>query len=174
LATVAGWGAVAVASVLVALLVPARDRVPALTAANSAGMLLLAVVLVVLVGRRFGAGALAGVRRAAGTALLAGTLAAAAGIVARWPVRGTPGYAGAVLGGMLSGIAVAVVFVGVVLLVDSRDARPMLARLVRRVSAGRRGGVATTAPGGTGEPVRGGATASAGQTEPAEQTKGDR
>jgi putative peptidoglycan lipid II flippase len=151
-ATLTGWGAVAGASVLLAVLLPVRDRVPALTAANSAGMLVLGAMMMVLVRRRAGAGALAGVRRAAGTAVLAGTLAAAVGILVRWPLTGavwdaaarahpggTPGYPRVVLAGMLSGVAVAVVFAGVVLVVDRRDARPMLARLVGRAMPARAG-----------------------------------
>nr|WP_239134252.1 lipid II flippase MurJ [Rugosimonospora africana] len=149
LATLSGWGGVAVVGVLVALLFPARDRVPALAASNSAGMLVMGAVLVTLIRRRVGAGALAGVSRAAGTAVLAGTLAALAGIVVRWPLTGTgwgvvsrapggtPGYSGVVAGGILSGVTIALVFLGVAVLVDRHDVRPMLARFARRAGAGR-------------------------------------
>jgi putative peptidoglycan lipid II flippase len=162
-ATLAGWGAVAAVSVLVSLGFPARDRVPVLAAANSAGMLLLGAVLVAVIRRRVGAGALAGVSRAAGTALLAGTLAAAAGIVVRWPLSGTgwggtshapggggPGSSGVVVGGVLSGVAVVLAFIGVAVLVDRHDVRPMLARLARRAGAARRSGGAGAPPEGTG------------------------
>jgi putative peptidoglycan lipid II flippase len=159
-ATLSGWGGVALVAVLVSLVFPARDRVPALALSNSAGMLLMGVVLVAVIRRRVGAGALAGVSRAAGTALLAGTLSAVAGIAVRWPLTGagwggvsrapgggSTGYPGVVASGILSGVAVALVFVGVAVLVDRHDVRPMLARVARRAGAGRPGRLAV-APAG--------------------------
>jgi putative peptidoglycan lipid II flippase len=142
-ATVLGWGAVAVASVLFALLFPASVRVPAMTAANSVGMVVLGIVLLVLVRRRVGGGGLAGVRRAGGTAVLAGTLAALAGVAVRGLVPATPGFVAVALTGMLSGVVVGLVFGGIAVLTDRPDTRPMLARLLRLARAGggaRRGG----------------------------------
>ncbi|GAA5192164.1 lipid II flippase MurJ [Rugosimonospora acidiphila] len=154
LAMVIGWGGAAAVAVVASVVLPAVDRVPALTASNSTGMLLLGGVIATFVRRRVGAGALAGVRRAAGTAVLAGTLAAAAGIAVRWPLTGadgTPGYLRVALSGMLSGVAVVVVFVGVVMLVDRHDAGPMLTRLLNRVRPARRAGAARLS-GGAGAP----------------------
>jgi putative peptidoglycan lipid II flippase len=143
LAAVLGWGAVAVASIVLAATLPASARVPALTAANSAGMLVLGAVLVVLVGRRAGGGALDGVARAAGAAVLGGVAATVAGVLARLPV-GTPGWPGVALAGILSGSVAALVFAGVAMLVDRRDAMAALARLRRRLP-GRRPGAGAAA-----------------------------
>jgi putative peptidoglycan lipid II flippase len=136
LAAVVGWGAVALASIVLALALPASVRVPAMTAANSFGMLVLGAVLVALVGGRAGAGALDGVGRAAGAAVLAGAAATVAGVLARLPV-GTPGWPGVALAGILSGSVAALVFAGVAMLVDRRDAGAVLARLRRRLPGSR-------------------------------------
>jgi putative peptidoglycan lipid II flippase len=144
LAALAGWGAVAVASIVLALALPPPARVPAMTAANSVGMLVLGAVLVIIVGRRAGAGALAGVGRATVASVLAGVAGAVAGVVARVPV-GTPGWPQVALAGILSGSVAAAVFVGVAMLIDRRDAGPMLARLRSRLRARRPG-----TPGGAG------------------------
>jgi putative peptidoglycan lipid II flippase len=136
-ATVLGWGAVAVLTIGFALAVPASDRVAAVAAANSAGMLVLGAVLLVFVARRCGTGALAGVGRAGGTALLAGTLATLAGIAVRAAVPAATGWAGVIGTAVLSGTAVALVFAGVAVLLDGRDARALLARLTRRRAAAR-------------------------------------
>jgi putative peptidoglycan lipid II flippase len=105
--------------------------------ANSVGMVLLGAVLLVMVSRRAGRPALSGVGRATGAALLAGALAAAAGMAVRLPLPATPGAWGAALAGMLSGVVVAVVFVGIVLLFDRRDLRPLFAAVARRLGHGR-------------------------------------
>ena len=149
-AALLGWGAVALASVALALALPAGARVPAVTSANSVGMLVLGAVLVAMVRRRAGAGALAGVGRAALAAVLAGSAGAIAGVLVRLPL-GTPDWPRVALAGILSGSVAAVAFVGVVLLVDRRDAGSMLARLrgrppVAALGGGRRG---TDRTGGT-------------------------
>jgi putative peptidoglycan lipid II flippase len=125
--------AVALTSVLLALILPARMRVPAISIANSVGMLLLGAVLLVLVARWSGRPALAGVRRAGSTALLAGTLATLAGVAVRWPLPATRGWLGVTLVGVVSGVVVAVVFIGVAALVDRRDLAPLLGAVARRV-----------------------------------------
>ncbi len=81
--------------------------------------------------RAGGAGALVGVGRAGAVAVLAGTLAALAGVAVRRLGPATPGTAGVVLAGMLSGVVVVLVYIGVAALVDRADTRPMLARLWR-------------------------------------------
>ena len=127
-ATLLGWGAVAALSVLVALALPAGQRVAALAAANSAGMLVLGVVLLVLVGRRCGTGALAGLGRATAVTLLAGTLATLAGVGVR-AVLPTAGDWLPVLGAaVLSGAVVVLVYATVAALVDRQDVRILLAR----------------------------------------------
>src|SRR5262249_20219673 len=50
-ATLLGWGGAMLAAAVLALLLPARYRVPAVTVGNSVGMLLLGAVLLVLVAR---------------------------------------------------------------------------------------------------------------------------
>ncbi len=128
-ATVLGWGAVAAASVLVSLTLPADVRVPAMAGANSAGMLVLGLVLLVLVRRRCGPGALAGVARAGGVTLLAGTLATLAGVAVPAVLPAARGWPTVVGTGALSGAVVVLVFVGVAVLADRRDAGALLARL---------------------------------------------
>jgi putative peptidoglycan lipid II flippase len=134
-ATVAGWGAVVALSVGLALSLPVAHRVPAVAAANSAGMLLLGVVLVIQVRRCHGAGALAGAGRAGGAALLAGTLSALAGIAVRAAVPPARGWVPVFGAALLSGAAAAVVFGGVAVLVDRPDAAALLARVRARVRA---------------------------------------
>jgi putative peptidoglycan lipid II flippase len=60
-ATLAGWITVAVASVLLSIAFAPVDRITALGAANSAGMAVLAAVLIVMIARRAGRDALRGV-----------------------------------------------------------------------------------------------------------------
>jgi putative peptidoglycan lipid II flippase len=129
-ATVLGWGAVAVLSVALALLLPAGQRVAAVAAANSGGMLVLGAVLLVLVARRCGTGSLAGVGRAGAAALLAGTLATLAGVAVRAAVPAA-GWGGVIGAAALSGVVVVLVFAGVAVLVDRPDATVLLARLKR-------------------------------------------
>jgi putative peptidoglycan lipid II flippase len=149
-ATAIGWAGVAAASVGLSAALPGTDRVAALALANSAGMVLLGALLLVLVARRAGRAAFAGLARTLGAAVTAGLVAAAAGIGVRRLVWGdaTPGVAGAVGQGMLSGAVVAVAFLGVACVLDPRDVRPLLAGLARQVTriAGRRAGGARRRP----------------------------
>ena len=128
-ATVLGWGAVAVLATILALTLPVSVRVAAVAAANSAGMLVLGAVMLGFVARRCGTGALAGVGRAGAAALLAGTLATLAGIAVRAALPAATGWIAVAGTALLSGIVVAVVFAGVALLVDRRDAGALLGRL---------------------------------------------
>lgn len=137
--TVVGWGAVAVASVVLSAAFAPQRRVVALTVANSVGMLLLGAVLLVVLARRAGRPALAGTGRAGLAALVAATAGALAGIAIRAPLPATPGPLGALGQGMLSGVVVAVVFLGGCALLDRHDTRPMIARVVRRFGTGTRG-----------------------------------
>jgi putative peptidoglycan lipid II flippase len=162
-ATLAGWGTVVAASFALAQLVPVDRRVVALTTANSVGMTVLAVVLVVMVARRTGRGSLAGVPRALLAAVVAGAAAAAAGIAVRQPLPDGSGVAGDIGRGLLSGVVALVVFVLLAVLLDRDDARPMAARLSRLLRRGRTGG---SGPGpvddhggGTGPDPGDGATA---------------
>jgi putative peptidoglycan lipid II flippase len=120
-------------------------------------MLLLGAVLLAIVARRAGRAALAGLGRTLAASVTAALLAAAAGIGARQVVESgaTPGIAGALGQGMLSGSVVAVAFVGVVYALDRRDVRPLLAATVRRASrlARRRGAAGAPADDhGAGRP----------------------
>jgi putative peptidoglycan lipid II flippase len=137
-ATAAGWLAVPLAATLLAGALPDADRVFALTAANSAGMLVLGGMLVVVVARRAGPAALAGLTRSGLVGVLAATVAAVAGgLTARWLAAldsGTPTKPDALLQGMLSGAVVAVVFLAVAYPLDRHDVRPMLATVGRRLT----------------------------------------
>ncbi|MBQ0904961.1 murein biosynthesis integral membrane protein MurJ [Micromonospora sp. U21] len=150
-----GWLVVPAVALPMAALLPTADRVLAATVANSVGMSVLGVLLLVAVWRGAGRPALAGATRAGAAGGLAGVLGALAGLgVTRWfdtPGGGTPTIAAALGQGMLSGILVGAVFLAVVWFVDRRDVRPLLAGVLRRLGrAGRRGsrdGAGTPTPG---------------------------
>ncbi|MFJ6154246.1 murein biosynthesis integral membrane protein MurJ [Micromonospora profundi] len=150
IATAIGWLAVPAAVLLLGALLPLEDRVLAVTAANSVGMLLLGALLVAAVVRSAGRPALAGAARAGAAGVLAGVLAALAGLglsrLLQSAGDGTPTMAAAVGQGMLSGVLVGVVFLVVVWFVDRRDVRPLLhgvARRLRRRGARDRAGTST-------------------------------
>ena len=136
-ATVIGWGTVIATSYLFAAWRPRSERVPALSAANSVGMTVLAGVLILMIVRRVGAGALAGVARALIAAVVAGGAAAAAGIAVRVPLPGAPGVLGDIGQGMLSGVVAVVVFAAVAALIDRHDVRPLATRLARMAGVAR-------------------------------------
>jgi putative peptidoglycan lipid II flippase len=141
-ATVAGWGGVAVASVGLSAALPRADRVAALALANSAGMLLLGAILLAIVARRAGRAALDGLARTLSVGIVAGVVSAAAGAGVLRFVGGTatPGVAEALAQGMLSGVVVVAAFLGVAYALDRRDVRPLLATAARRATR-RRGSV---------------------------------
>ncbi|MGC9669731.1 murein biosynthesis integral membrane protein MurJ [Planosporangium sp. 12N6] len=135
-ATVVGWAGVVLASVLLSAALPGTHRVLALAVANSAGMLLLGAVLVACVARRAGRAAVDGLARGLAASVVAAAVAAGAGVVVRrllW-ADATPGVAGALGQGMLSGAVVVAVFLGVAYALDPRDVRPLLAGPVRKVA----------------------------------------
>ncbi|MET8122411.1 lipid II flippase MurJ [Micromonospora sp. NPDC005291] len=140
-ATAVGFLAVPPVALLFGVLLPLRDRVLAVTSANSVGMLVLGALLLLAVLRSAGRPALAGAARAGAAGGLAGVLAALAGLgLTQWldtPGGGTPTMAAALGQGMLSGVLVGVVFLAVVWFVDRRDVQPLLAGVLRRL--GRRG-----------------------------------
>ncbi|MFF5175425.1 murein biosynthesis integral membrane protein MurJ [Micromonospora sp. NPDC000089] len=145
-----GWLVVPVAAAALAAVLPRPDRVLAVTLANSVGMLVLAVLLVLAVRRAAGRAALAGAGRAAGAGLIAALLAAPAGVAAaRWAagLGGTPTTAGALAQGMLSGAVVGVVFLAVTWLTDRPDVRPLLTGVRRRLAGPLRRLAGRTTPG---------------------------
>ncbi|GAA2349535.1 murein biosynthesis integral membrane protein MurJ [Dactylosporangium salmoneum] len=126
-ATAVGWGAAAAAALGLAVTLPVADRVAAVAAANSVGMLVLGAALLVAVHRRAGAEALAGTWRTTAGSCLSAAAAVAAGLFVRAHLT-TPGVGGAVVQGMLCGVVVAVVFLAGAGVTDRRA----LQRLVRR------------------------------------------
>ncbi|BCL17020.1 murein biosynthesis integral membrane protein MurJ [Micromonospora sagamiensis] len=132
-----GWLAVPMVALPLAAVLPVGDRVLAVALANSAGMLLLGVLLLVAVRRAAGPAALAGSLRAGIAGVLAATAAALAGAQVAGALAGTgagtPTTSGAVLEGMLSGAVVGVVFLAVAYPADRRDVGPLLAGVVRRL-----------------------------------------
>jgi putative peptidoglycan lipid II flippase len=135
-AALTGWAAVAVAAVGLSAALPDGARVVALTVANSVGMTVLGVALVLATAQAAGRSALAGVPRTVAVGVLAALLAAAAGWGAvRWllPVAATPTVAGALGSGMLAGVVVVVVFAVIAWGLDRRDAGPMIAAAARRL-----------------------------------------
>jgi putative peptidoglycan lipid II flippase len=150
-ATVAGWAVVAAGAVAGAVALPDGRRALALALANSAGMLLLGVVLIVVIARRVGHRALLGTARAAGIGVGAGALAAGSGLailrILDSVIGTTPGDAVAVPEGMLSGVVVCLVFLAVAYAGDRHDVRPMVAGIARRLRPGLR-----ARPGPAGSP----------------------
>lgn len=145
-ATAIGWAVTAVAAVAVATARPPGERVAALAAGNSIGMLVLGGALLAVVYRRVGGAALAGLWRVAGAGLLAATVAVVAVTATRTittpdrcGVMATVGHA------TLSAILAVVAFAGTAYAVDGRDLRPAAIGLLRRV---RRGRVAAVRDGG--------------------------
>ncbi|WP_328853396.1 virulence factor MviN [Micromonospora globbae] len=140
LATAVGWLSVPVLAILLGHLLPVADRVLAVALANSVGMLLLGGLLIAAVRRAAGSAALAGASRATAAGVLGALGGALAGVaVSRWldtPGDGTPTMWAALGQGMLSGVAVGAVFLAVVWLVDRRDVRPLLAGVLRRLGRG--------------------------------------
>ncbi|MEV4202521.1 murein biosynthesis integral membrane protein MurJ [Micromonospora globbae] len=135
-----GWLAVPLAALPLSALLPVADRVLAVALANSVGMLLLGGLLIAAVRRAAGSAALAGASRATAAGVLAALAGALAGVaVSRWldtPGDGTPTMWAALGQGMLSGVAVGAVFLAVVWLVDRRAVRPLLAGVLRRLGRG--------------------------------------
>jgi len=151
LATVTGWLLVPLAAVALATVLPVEYRVLAVGLANSLGMLVAGVLLVVAVTRAAGRAALSGLGRAALTGLLAASVGAAAGAALAHGlagvVDGTPARAAALLQGMLSGVAVGVVFVAIAYPLDRSDVRPLLASVRSRLlGSARRGRPGATDP----------------------------
>ncbi|SCG77303.1 murein biosynthesis integral membrane protein MurJ [Micromonospora humi] len=136
-ATALGWLSVPALAVLLAQALPLADRVLAVTLATSAGMLLLGALLIAAVRRSAGPEALAGVGRAGAAGLLAAVVAAAGGAATARGLAGltggTPTTFEALVQGMLSGVAVGVLFLAVAWLTDARDLRPLLAAVNRRL-----------------------------------------
>ena len=134
--TAAGWLAAAGTALALAGLGEER-RVLGLGLANSAGMTVIGVLLVLAVRRHAGSAALAGLGRATAVAVVAATAAAAAG----WAVvrelgrlfGPTPEAAGSIVQGMLGGLAVLAVFLAVTYPLDRRDVAPLVAMLRRRL-----------------------------------------
>ncbi|MEV0460967.1 murein biosynthesis integral membrane protein MurJ [Catellatospora methionotrophica] len=128
-----GWAVTLVSAVILAAVLPDGQRAAALGAANSLGMIVMAVLLAVAVRARTGGSCLTGLFRAALAACAAGLAGAVAGVEAgRAVVSGTPGIMGLVGQGMLSGGVSLVVFLIVCALLDLPDLRPLLERLSRR------------------------------------------
>ncbi len=141
-ATVAGWVAVVVAMVGLALLVqrPA-DVAVALGAGSSVGMTVAGAALLVALRRAAGAAALAGLVR---TLLGAGASAVLAGAAGWWVSTRLDGWSDGAGGAVLAGVVAALVALGVLALALPLLDRPTV-RAVTRL-AGRRRGAATAGP----------------------------
>jgi putative peptidoglycan lipid II flippase len=131
LVTTAGWAVVIAADVLLAVSLPAADRVAGLAAGHTIGVTAMGAGLVALTVRRSGAAALAGVARGAVAALVAAVVATAAGLGVGALVGGSV-VAAFVAQGILVGAVVLVVFVAIAAVADPQDVRPLLRRLAAR------------------------------------------
>ncbi|MBL7261542.1 murein biosynthesis integral membrane protein MurJ [Paractinoplanes lichenicola] len=133
--TAVGW-VVAAGSALALTVLGDNRQVLALSLANAIGMSVIGLLLVLAVRRHAGAAALAGLGRTTLVTVLAAGLAALAG----WGVVAglgglfgpTPQVLGSIVQGILGGLAVLVVFVGVVYPLARHDLAPLARRLRRR------------------------------------------
>ncbi|MGH3711908.1 MAG: murein biosynthesis integral membrane protein MurJ [Micromonosporaceae bacterium] len=127
--TAVGWGVVIVADLLLVWWLPRPDRVAALAAGNSIGMVVLGALLWWAVGRRAGRTALTGTLRAGSVGIVAGCLAAAAGWYAGHLLFRDQTM-GANLGqGLVAGAVTLAVFAAVALLADRGDLIGLVGRL---------------------------------------------
>jgi putative peptidoglycan lipid II flippase len=134
IAMVGGWLVVIGVDVVAVPLVPASAVVPVLGLANTVGMTVSGIALLVAVGRTRGTAALRGSTRAIGSGLAGAVAGAAAGLVltSALPVLGghwlNAGLA------LAAGICAAVAFCAVVAVLDGGDLRSVLSRVRRRGS----------------------------------------
>ena len=135
---VVGWLVVIGVDVAAVPLVSANSVVPVLGLANTVGMTVSGVALLVAVGRTRGAAALRGSARAIGAGLAGAVAGAAAGLALTAAVPVTWGHwlnAGlAVAAGICAGVA----FCVVVAVLDGGDLRSVLSRVRRRWAPGDR------------------------------------
>ncbi|MEV4280296.1 murein biosynthesis integral membrane protein MurJ [Actinoplanes xinjiangensis] len=136
-ASAVGWLTAAAVVIVVTTAPVPGGEVFGLGLANTIGMTVTGLLLVLAVRRTAGPSALAGLSRALITAVVAAAAAGAAGWgavaglrSAFWP---TPGVLGSLVEGMLGGVAVAVVFLAVAFVLDRRDLGPPAAALAGRL-----------------------------------------
>jgi putative peptidoglycan lipid II flippase len=143
-ATISGWVAAAVASVVAVLALAAGDggsdgraAVLGIAAGNTAGMLVAGLLLLLAVRRAAGDVALDGVPRALGVAALAAAVAGLVGRPVSWVAAdGEAGVVGAVAAGAGAGALALVAFAAVVAVADRRDAAALAGRVFGRVRGG--------------------------------------
>ncbi len=134
--TAAGW-VVAAGTALVLAGLGDDHQVLRLSLANTAGMSVLGLLLVLAVRRHAGPAALAGLGRATAVGIVAAGVAALAGwgtVTGIGQLFGsTPTVAGSLTQGMLGGLAVLVTYLAVAWLPARRDLSPLLGTVTRRL-----------------------------------------
>jgi putative peptidoglycan lipid II flippase len=126
-----GWVVVIAADLAIVPFVPRTEVVPALGAGTSAGLTVAGAVLLVMVRRVRGPGALAGVPRAFAAGVLGCVASAAVGSAVSLLVRGDGFVVNAGISVLVS-LVITAVFGGIVMNVDGGDVRDALARLRSR------------------------------------------
>jgi putative peptidoglycan lipid II flippase len=132
IAMVAGWLVVIGVDVAVVPLVPANSVVPVLGLANTIGMTVSGVALLVAVGRSRGASALRGGWRAIGAGLAGAVAGTAAGLVLTVAVPVSGRWLNACVA-LVAGLGAVASFCAVVAVLDGGDLRSVLGRVMRRV-----------------------------------------
>ncbi|GAA4755825.1 hypothetical protein GCM10023328_44390 [Modestobacter marinus] len=138
---VGGWLVAVAADLVLAAVLPPADRALALAAGHSIGVTVAGAALVLVVARQVGAGALAGLARTGGPALLAGVLAGAAGLLTARALGADPVPEDGVLAAVGIGLAaggVVLVVAAAVMMGTSR--RPLTAAVQGLRGAGAPGG----------------------------------
>jgi putative peptidoglycan lipid II flippase len=131
---VAGWLLVIVIDLVTIPFVPASTVVWVLGLANTAGMTVSGIALVIAVARARGAAALTGCWRALGAGLAGAVAGAAVGLAITAALAVTGHWLNAGVAG-LAGIGAGLAFILVVAWLDGGDLRSVLARVRRKMAA---------------------------------------
>jgi len=134
--TVAGWGLVLLAAVVLTSVLPGSRVVTAIAAAHTLGLTLAALLLVRSLRAQAGRGAVAGLPRAVLAGLAAGLVGAAAGtgLARALPATSTAAAVGA---GVLAAAVAALAWALVLRLLDARDLRVLTSSARSVVTRGR-------------------------------------
>ncbi|SHN61397.1 putative peptidoglycan lipid II flippase [Geodermatophilus obscurus] len=131
-----GWLVAVAADVVLAALLPAADRGPALAAGHSAGVTVAGLALLAVVARVVGPAGLAGVVRTGLPAVLAAALAGAAGLAVAGALGADPVPQGDLLATVGAGVLAAATALAVAAAVMMGTARGPLLAAVRRLRRG--------------------------------------
>ena len=128
--TAAGWGVATVAAVVLSALSGEGRQVLVLGLANTIGMSVIGLLLVLAVRRHAGPASLSGLGRATAAGIVAAVVAALAGWAVARAVAGAmgPGVGSSLVQGLAGGVAVLAAYAAVVVALDGPDVRAISIR----------------------------------------------